>query len=160
MLAITYTPIGVVHSPFTTPRDMPLQTIAAHGVPGSIELYPDYRAGLKDLAAFSHVMLVTHLHLMTGSSLEVTPFLDDQPHGIFATRSPKRPNPIGLSLVRLLAITDCTLHIEDVDLVDGTPLLDIKPYVPAFDHRETDRIGWFAGRLNQVFVVRADDRFD
>jgi len=159
MTAITYTPIGVVHSPFATAHDMPLQTVAAHGVQGSIELYPEYRVGLKDLDGFSHLLLVTHLHLMTESAVTVVPFLDTQPHGIFATRSPKRPNPIGLSLVRLLSITDGILRIEDVDLVDGTPLLDIKPYVPAFDSRETDRIGWFWGRLDKVFTVRSDNRF-
>jgi tRNA (adenine37-N6)-methyltransferase len=159
--AITYTPIGVVHSPFTTLEGMPLQTIAAQGIPGSIELAPAFRGGLKDLEAFSHLILLTHLHHMSGYSLEVTPYLDDQPHGIFATRSPRRPNPLGLSLVRLIAIEEGarTLLIEDVDLLDGTPLLDLKPYVPAFDARETDRIGWFAGRLERVHTTRADERF-
>jgi tRNA-Thr(GGU) m(6)t(6)A37 methyltransferase TsaA len=159
MDAITYTPIGVVHSPFTTLEGMPLQTIAAQGIPGSVELEPAFREGLKDLEAFSHLILLTHLHRMTGYALEVTPYLDDQPHGIFATRSPRRPNPLGLSVVRLIAIEEGRLLIEDVDLLDGTPLLDLKPYVPAFDARETERIGWFAGRVERVHTTRADERF-
>jgi tRNA-Thr(GGU) m(6)t(6)A37 methyltransferase TsaA len=159
MDAITYTPIGIVRSPFTALAGMPLQTIAAEGVRGAVELEPTFREGLKDLEGFSHVILLTHLHQMAGFALEVTPYLDDQPHGIFATRSPRRPNPLGLSVVRLIAIEGCTLLIEDVDVLDGTPLLDLKPYVPAFDARATDRIGWFAGRLDQVHTTRADKRF-
>lgn len=159
MDAITYTPIGVVRSPFTMLEGMPLQSVAAQGIPGFIELEPAFRAGLKDLEAFSHLILLTHLHRMTGYALEVTPYLDDQAHGVFATRSPRRPNPLGLSVVRLIAIEDGRLLIEDVDVLDGTPLLDLKPYVPAFDARETDRIGWFAGRVDRVHTTRADDRF-
>jgi tRNA (adenine37-N6)-methyltransferase len=156
---VTYQPIGIVRSPFTTLEGMPLQTVAAQGVRGSVELEPAYAEGLKDLVAFSHLILLTHLHQMSGFSLEVTPYLDDQPHGIFATRSPRRPNPIGLSVVRLIAIHDATLVIEDVDLLDGTPVLDLKPYVPAFDARETERTGRFAGRLERVHTTRSDDRF-
>ena len=157
--AVTYTPIGIVHSPFTTLEGMPLQTVAAQGIPGSIELAPAFRGGLKDLKAFSHLILLTHLHHMSGYALEVTPYLDDQAHGIFATRSPRRPNPIGLSVVRLIAIEEDTLQIEDVDILDGTPLLDLKPYVPTFDARETKRIGWFAARIDRVHTTRADGRF-
>jgi tRNA (adenine37-N6)-methyltransferase len=124
---VTYQPIGIVRSPFTTLEGMPLQTVAAQGVRGSVEVEPAYAEGLKDLAAFSHLILLTHLHQISGYALEVTPYLDDQPHGIFATRSPRRPNPIGLSVVRLVAIHDATLAIEDVDLLDGTPVLDLKP---------------------------------
>jgi tRNA-Thr(GGU) m(6)t(6)A37 methyltransferase TsaA len=156
---VTYQPIGVVRSPFTALEGMPLQTIAAEGVRGFIEVEPAYAEGLKDLAAFSHLILLTHLHQMSGYSLEVTPYLDDLPHGIFATRSPRRPNPIGLSVVRLIAIHDTTLDIEDVDLLDGTPMLDLKPYVPAFDSRETERIGWFTGRIERVHTTRSDKRF-
>jgi tRNA-Thr(GGU) m(6)t(6)A37 methyltransferase TsaA len=156
---VAYQPIGVVRSPFTTVEGMPLQTVAAQGVRGSVALEPAYAAGLKDLAAFSHLILLTHLHQMSGYSLEVTPYLDDQPHGIFATRSPRRPNPIGLSVVRLIAVQDSSVIIEDVDLLDGTPVLDIKPYVPTFDVRETERIGWFAGRIERVHTTRSDKRF-
>jgi tRNA (adenine37-N6)-methyltransferase len=152
---VTYTPIGIVHTPFTSPVGMPVQTVAATGVAGTIELDLEWEAGLKDLASFSHLILLTHLHLVSESALEVVPFLDDRPHGVFATRSPRRPNPIGLSIVRLISISGCTLIVEDVDLVDGTPVLDIKPFVPAFDHRETERIGWFADGLNRLQSVRA-----
>jgi tRNA (adenine37-N6)-methyltransferase len=138
---------------------MPLQTVAAQGVQGAVELEPGYAEGLKDLAAFSHIILLTHLHRMSGYSLEVTPYLDDQPHGIFATRSPRRPNPLGLSIVRLITVEGCMLLIEDVDVLDGTPLLDLKPYVPTFDARETERIGWFSGRIDRVHTTRSDERF-
>jgi tRNA (adenine37-N6)-methyltransferase len=157
--AITYTPIGVVHSPFTALAGMPLQTLAAQGIRGSIELAPAFHQGVKDLEALSHLIVLAHLHRMTGYALEVTPYLDDQPHGIFATRTPRRPNPLGLSVVRLIGIEEGTLLIEDVDLLDGTPVLDIKPYVPAFDARQAERIGWFAGRLERVHTMRADERF-
>jgi tRNA-Thr(GGU) m(6)t(6)A37 methyltransferase TsaA len=160
MDTISYTPIGVIRSPFQTPAGMPVQSVAAKGVAGMIELAPTYQDGLQDLEGFSHLLLLYHFHLARRSpSLVVTPFLDDQPHGIFATRSPQRPNPIGLSLVRLIRVVGTQVYIEDVDVVDGTPLLDIKPYVPAFDVREATGIGWFAQRLDQVHHVRADQRF-
>jgi tRNA (adenine37-N6)-methyltransferase len=157
---ICYRPIGVVRSPFSTPAGMPIQTVAAAGVGGTIELDPTYADGLRDLAGFSHLILLTHLYLVQGYALDVVPFLDDQSHGIFATRSPKRPNPIGFSIVRLIRIEQSTLSIEDLDVVDGTPVLDLKPYVPTFDVRETDRIGWFADRLERLHTTRADERFE
>lgn len=156
---IVYRSIGVVHTPFTTMEGMPLQTIAAPGIQGTVELEQEFCGGLKDLEAFSHIILLTHLDRMSGFALEVTPYLDDQPHGVFATRSPRRPNPIGLSVVRLVSVDGCALHIEDVDLLDGTPVLDLKPYVPTFDVRETEQIGWFAGRIERVHTTRADERF-
>lgn len=156
---ICYTPIGLIRSPYQKPAGMPIQAVAAKGIAGSIELEPAYQAGLQDIDGFSHLILVYHLHLIRGADLTVMPFLDDQPHGIFATRSPKRPNAIGLSVVRLVRVEGCVLHIEDVDVVDGTPLLDIKPYVPTFDVRETTTIGWFQQKVDQVSQVRADRRF-
>jgi tRNA-Thr(GGU) m(6)t(6)A37 methyltransferase TsaA len=156
---VTFTPIGTIHSPFGETRGMPLQPIAASGIAGSIVLDPAYAAGLRDIEGFSHLILLYHLHRTQGYALEVTPFLDDQVHGIFATRSPKRPNAIGLSVVRLVAVDGCTLSIEDVDVLDGTPLLDIKPYVPAFDARAAERIGWLATTVARVHEVRADQRF-
>jgi tRNA-Thr(GGU) m(6)t(6)A37 methyltransferase TsaA len=138
---------------------MPIQSAAARGVPGRIELLPGLAEGTQDLDGFSHLWLIYHLHLVTGSGLTVTPFLDDRPHGVFATRSPKRPNPIGLSVVRLVRVEGSTLQLEDVDVLDGTPLLDIKPYVPDFDVREAERIGWFTGKTHRVSAVRSDDRF-
>ena len=158
MQTITYTPIGMVRSPFTTLAGMPIQTVAAKGIAATIELEPSYAAGLRDIDAFSYLLIITHLHLMQGYALEVTPFMDTQTHGVFATRSPRRPNPIGLSIVRLMRVEGATLHIEEVDLVDGTPVLDIKPYVPQLDDRVAERIGWFAANVHKVYEVRADDR--
>jgi tRNA-Thr(GGU) m(6)t(6)A37 methyltransferase TsaA len=159
MQQIHYTPIGIVRSPFTEPQDMPVQNVGASGVAGSIELLPTYADGLKDLAGFSHLILIVHFHLCQGYRLEVTPFLDTQPHGLFATRAPCRPNPVGLSLVRLVAVEGCTLQIEDVDVVDRTPLLDIKPYVPVFDSRAAERVGWLAETGEHVYTTRSDRRF-
>ncbi len=158
MASIVYQPIGIIHTPFKVAHGMPIQSVAAKGVLGSIELDPAYRAGLKDLIGFSHLILLYHLHLSQGYQLEVVPFLDDQPHGVFATRSPKRPNALGLSVVKLLGIAGNRLQIEEIDVVDGTPLLDIKPYVPEFDGRITDQIGWFSARVANVYTVRADER--
>ncbi len=158
MQTITYSPIGVVRSPFTTLAGMPIQTVAAGGIVATIELEPSYAAGLRDIGAFSYLLIISHLHMMQGYALEVTPFMDTQTHGVFATRSPRRPNPIGLSIVRLVRVEGATLHIEEVDLVDGTPVLDIKPYVPQLDDRAAERIGWFAENVHKVYEVRADDR--
>lgn len=158
MAGITFQPIGVIHTPFKTATGMPVQSVAAKGVVGSIELDPTYQAGLKDIADFSHLILLYHLHLVDEYKLEVIPFLDDQPHGVFATRSPKRPNAIGLSIVKLLNVAGNTLQIEEIDVIDGTPLLDIKPYVPEFDVRTTNQIGWFRRRVADVYTVRAGER--
>jgi tRNA-Thr(GGU) m(6)t(6)A37 methyltransferase TsaA len=153
-------PIGHVRSPFTSLAGMPLQTVAARGVTGSVELREELAPGLRDLVGFSHVWLLCDLHLVTGFELEVVPFLDDRPRSLFATRSPRRPNPIGLSLVRVLGVEGAVLHVAELDVLDGTPVLDIKPYVPLFDARETDRIGWFADAGARVFDVRSDARYD
>ena len=159
MEPVTYQPIGVIRTPFTDIEGMPVQASAAAGVPGRIELDARFAEGLRDIDGFSHLVLIYHLHRMTDQRLTVTPFLDVSPHGIFATRSPARPNPIGLSTVRLIGVAGAALEIEDVDMLDGTPLLDLKPYVPAFDDRENARIGWFGGRLDRVHEARADRRF-
>jgi tRNA (adenine37-N6)-methyltransferase len=160
MNAITFKPIGIIHSPFTEVAGVPIQPSAARGVKGTVALNPELEPGLKDLDGFSHIMLIYHFHLSTGYTLEVVPFLDDTARGVFATRAPRRPNPIGISVVRLTEVKDNILCIEDVDIVDGTPLLDVKPFVPAFDHRETDRAGWVTGKETVVPHTRADKRFD
>ncbi len=121
-------------------------------------MFPAYAAGLRDLEGFEYVILLTYMHQATSEPLEVVPFLDSVAHGVFATRSPIRPNRISLSVVRLIAIQGSTLRFEGTDMLDGTPVLDIKPYVPAFDARQTDRIGWFASKLDQLLNKRADDR--
>lgn len=126
---------------------------------GSLHVDDAYVAGLRDLDGFSHAIVLYHLHLVRGYELAVVPFLDDAPHGIFATRSPKRPNPIGISIFRIAGIDGNTVSVIDVDAVDGSPILDIKPYVPAFDAPIAKRIGWFAGRIDDVETARADGRF-
>ncbi len=138
---------------------MPIQPTGAKGVKGSVTIDPNYIDGLKDLEGFSHIFLIYHFHLSKGYSLEVKPFLDDNTHGLFATRAPKRPNPIGISVVRLLEVEGCTLKIEDVDIVDGTPLLDLKPYVPDFDVRRVERTGWLSRKADRVREAKADERF-
>jgi tRNA-Thr(GGU) m(6)t(6)A37 methyltransferase TsaA len=155
----TYTPIGTIHSPYTDIAGMPIQPSGARGVRGTIEIKSDLCEGLLDLDGFSHIILLYALHRCTGYSLTVTPFLDPSPHGIFATRSPKRPNAIGFSVVRLVGVDGCVLTIEDVDILDGTPLLDIKPYVPAFDAHTYTRHGWFEHAAKNAETVRSDDRF-
>ena len=156
---VTFRPIGIIRTPFTDTDGMPIQAVGATGVGGSIELDPAYAEGLADLDGFSHLTLLFHLHRMTSARLTVTPFMDDRPHGLFATRSPARPNPIGLSTVRLVGIEGTTLRIEDVDMLDGTPLLDIKPYVPQLDDRPNARIGWYLGRVDHVAELRSDNRY-
>ena len=138
---------------------MPIQSTGAQGVKGMVEVLAEYRAGLKDIEGFSHIILVYHFHLAEGYSLEVKPFMDEEVRGVFAMRGPARPNPIGISAVRLVTVEGCTLHIEDVDVVDGTPLLDIKPYVPDFDCRTGERVGWLSGKSRNVHQVRSDRRF-
>jgi tRNA-Thr(GGU) m(6)t(6)A37 methyltransferase TsaA len=138
-------PIGEIHTPFTDKRETPIQASRTTAT-GQVEVYPAYVAGLRDLDGFSHIILLYAFHRSDDYTLSVTPFLDDQERGLFATRYPARPNPIGLSIVRLLAIRDQVLEIEGADMLDGTPLLDIKPYVPEFDVRAEARMGWYATR--------------
>ncbi|MBP9020753.1 MAG: tRNA (N6-threonylcarbamoyladenosine(37)-N6)-methyltransferase TrmO [Syntrophobacterales bacterium] len=156
---IQYTPIGVIRSPFKQVEGMPIQPAGAKGIAGSVEIYEMFAEGLKDLEGFSHIILIYHLHRSRGFKLHVKPFLDDQLRGVFATRAPRRPNAIGISVVRLLQVDRNILKIEDVDILDGTPLLDIKPYVPAFDEREAVRTGWLSSRAGVVAGVRSDERF-
>ena len=156
---IQYHPIGTIHSPFQVPRGTPIQPRAARGVEGTVQVLPPYVEGLQDLDGFSHIILLYHLHLAGPARLKVKPFLDDQARGLFATRAPARPNPIGLSVVRLVAIEDDTLYIQDVDIVDGTPLLDIKPYVPPFDAPEVQRVGWLEHKVGGLPQARDDGRF-
>ncbi|UCH37633.1 MAG: tRNA (N6-threonylcarbamoyladenosine(37)-N6)-methyltransferase TrmO [Candidatus Bathyarchaeota archaeon] len=156
---IRYRAIGTIHSPYQETRGMPIQASAAHGVVGSVEVWPEYSAGLESLEGFSHIILLYHFHLSKPYSLRVKPYLDDQSHGVFATRAPSRPNPIGLSIVRLTNIEGNILHIHDVDIVDGTPLLDIKPYVPDFDVREVHKQGWLTKTIANLQQTIDDGRF-
>ncbi|MBA4312357.1 MAG: tRNA (N6-threonylcarbamoyladenosine(37)-N6)-methyltransferase TrmO [Chlorobiaceae bacterium] len=155
---ICFKPIGIIHSPFTEISGVPIQPLNAKGIKGTIELNPDFIEGLKDIEGFSHITLIYIFHLTSKFSLQVIPFMDDKPHGIFATRSPSRPNPIGISTVRLISVERNILHIEEVDIIDGTPLLDIKPFYPKFDNRITDKVGWLKGKGN-LDGVQSDNRF-
>ena len=155
----SYRPIGVIRSPFRDPVGMPIQPGGASGIPGTVEVFEEYRAGLADLEGFSRIILIYPFHRSAGWSLAVTPFLDDRKRGVFATRAPRRPNAIGLSIVRLVEVRGGVLAIEDVDILDGTPLLDIKPYVPAFDSFPDERSGWLSGCDGRVASARSDGRF-
>ncbi|HBI81353.1 MAG TPA: tRNA (N6-threonylcarbamoyladenosine(37)-N6)-methyltransferase TrmO [Bacteroidales bacterium] len=156
---IKYKPIGVVHSPFKKPKGTPIQPSGAKNIEGTVELFPEYTDGLKDLEDFSHIILVYHFHLSKRVSLRVRPFMDGEVHGVFAIRGPSRPNPIGISVVRLVKIEENILHIQDLDILDGTPLLDIKPYVPEFDMREVEKIGWLEKNVNKLPSTKDDGRF-
>jgi len=156
---IQYKPIGIIHSPFKEVKGTPIQPAGAKGIDGNVEVFPEYAQGLKDLEGFSHIILLYHFHLSGKPSLMVTPFMDSSPRGVFATRSPRRPNPIGLSVVRLVGIEENILHIQDIDIIDGTPLLDIKPYVPDFDIREVQRFGWLENNIHKLREAKDDGRF-
>ena len=156
---ISYTPIGVIHTPFDHPQGMPIQAAYALDVEGTVELDPAHSAGLKDLDGFSHIILLYHFHRSAGYALRVKPFLDDEERGLFSVRAPRRPNPIGLSVVELLRIEGNTLFIRGIDMLDGTPLLDIKPFVPAFDSHEAVRVGWLTDRGETGRQVQSDTRF-
>ena len=156
---IKYKPLGIIHSQFKEPKGTPIQPVAAKGIDGTVEVFPEYVEGLKDLEGFSHIILIYHFHLSKKSSLKVKPFMDNQMHGVFSTRAPSRPNSIGISVVRLYMIERNTLYIRDVDIIDGTPLLDIKPYVPEFDVRAVDKIGWLEKNVNKLSTSEDDGRF-
>ncbi|MCK4414189.1 MAG: tRNA (N6-threonylcarbamoyladenosine(37)-N6)-methyltransferase TrmO [Candidatus Eisenbacteria sp.] len=152
-------PIGVIHTPFSKLEGMPIQPAGAAGVKGTVEMLEEYHAGLKDLDGFSHIILLYHFHRSQGFTLHVVPFMDSQARGVFATRAPKRPNPIGLSVVQLDRIEDGILYVQNVDILDGTPLLDIKPYVPQFDRQTEVRTGWLDHARKTVSKRQSDGRF-
>jgi tRNA-Thr(GGU) m(6)t(6)A37 methyltransferase TsaA len=151
-------PIGVIRTPFQQPTGTPIQPSRAAGARGTVHLENALLEGLRDLHGFDRIWLIYWLHKASGAKLVVTPFLDQQQRGIFATRSPARPVPIGISAVRLLAVHADYLEVADVDIIDGTPLLDIKPYVPEFDSYPASRAGWFDA--SQIRRRLADDRFE
>jgi len=154
-----FRPIGVIHSPFVVADGTPIQPSGATGIRGTVEVDPSYADGLRDLDGFSHVILLYVFDRGSGYDLSVVPFLDTRPRGLFATRAPRRPNPIGLSVVRLERVAGRVLHVEGVDILDGTPLLDIKPYVPEFDAPAGCRTGWLEESGRSARDRRADDRF-
>ncbi len=156
---ITYTPIGVIRSPFGEPKGTPIQPPAAKGVKGTVEVFEEYSRGLEDLEGFSYIILLYDFHLVKEPKLRVRPFMDDRTHGVFSTRAPNRPNPIGISVVKLVRVEKNLLEVEDLDIVDGTPLLDIKPYVPGFDDREAPEIGWLKRNIDRLSNQKDDGRF-
>lgn len=159
MNKISYTPIGIIHSPFTELDGIPIQPSAAQGIKGHIFINEELTQGLDDLGGFSHIYLLYHLHLSNSYRLKVVPFLDDELRGVFSTRAPKRPNPIGLSVVKLNQVEMNRLEIENVDIIDGTPLLDIKPYVPDMNEVSHIRVGWLSEHLRKINSGKSDQRF-
>jgi len=150
-------PIGVIRSPFTEVAGMPIQPVFAKEAEGAAEVFPEFREGLRDIEGFERVWLVYWFHRAGEPKLIVKPFRDDRERGLFATRAPCRPNTIGLSAVRLLGVSRDGLRIAGVDVLDGTPLLDIKPYVPDYDAFPKSRSGWLDNPLRRT---TSDNRFD
>ena len=159
-MELVFKPIGILYTPFKALADMPIQPAAAKGIAGKIEIFKEFADGLVDLEGFSHLIVLYHFHMAHDVRMTVTPFLDATPHGVFATRAPTRPNPIGLSVLRLCSVQGTTIEIEDVDMLDGTPVLDIKPYVPSFDTPQEDVVvGWLGQSSTELARARSDDRF-
>lgn len=157
---IIFKPIGVVHSPYLEAEGTPIQGAFAPEPEASVEVFPEYAGGLEGLEGFSHIYLLYHFHLSKDYKLKTCPFLDDNPRGVFSIRAPNRPNPIGLSVVRLNKIENNILTVSEVDLLEGTPILDIKPYIPEFDCRPEASSGWVKGKLNENRERQfADSRF-
>ena len=154
-----FSPIGIIETPFKNRAGMPIQPSGAKGIKGRIHIAPDYEQGLTDIEGFSHLILLYHFHQSQGFDLMVTPFLDKTQRGVFATRAPRRPNPIGLSIVRLISRGKRILEIEDIDVLDQTPLLDIKPYVPGFDTKKVTSTGWLEKSQDKAKDLKSDDRF-
>lgn len=150
--------IGTIHSPFRQAKGTPIQSALAQGVEGSVKVFPEFVPGLQDLEGFERIWLLYWLDRASAAELVVKPFLDKRKRGIFATRAPCRPNPLGLSCVRLLGIEGGRLRIGDVDVLDETPLLDIKPYAPRLDCFRVRRTGWLQNQRSGALV--ADGRFE
>ncbi|VAW26364.1 tRNA (adenine(37)-N6)-methyltransferase [hydrothermal vent metagenome] len=157
---ITLKVIGKIKTPWHTLHDMPIQPIGAKAVKGIVEVYPEFADGLKEIEGFSHIILIYQLHLVTKPQLEVIPFMDTKPKGVFATRSPKRPNKIGISTVEIEKVEGNKIHILDVDMINNSPLLDIKPFFEDFDNRFDTKKGWLANKNNiNKYHFKSDDRF-
>ena len=159
MQSFTMQAIGTIYTPFYDVEGVPVQPISTASVQGRVVVEPQYADGLQDVDGFSHLILIYYLHKSKGFDLTVKPFLDDQVRGLFATRAPRRPNAIGLSVVSLVRRDANVLHVGNIDVVDGTPLLDIKPFVPAFDAPDEAAIGWLEGKIESAKTMVADGRF-
>ena len=156
---VSFSPIGIIHTPYTDISGMPIQPSGARGVRGTVGIFSEYAEGLRDIEGFSRLFLIYAFHRCPSYQLTVIPFLDTTSRGVFATRAPRRPNAIGLSVVRLIEVNGMTLTVEDVDILDGTPLLDLKPYVPAFDSYPDASSGWLERSVHGAESVRSDERF-
>lgn len=154
-----FQPIGIIRTPFKTLTEMPIQPAGGQGITGEVEIFAEYQEGLKDLDGFSHLILIYQFHASTGFKLQVVPYMDTVKRGLFSTRAPKRPNPIGLSVVQLKSIENNILKIEDIDILNETPLLDIKPYVPEFDQPANFKTGWLETAKQNVARKKSDGRF-
>ena len=159
MEKISYNPIGIIHSSYKQMKGVPIQGALSKNSSGKVEVFPEYESGLKDLEGFSHIILLYHFHLVKGYSLQSKPFLENKKRGIFAIRSPKRPNPIGFSIVKLEKMVGNVLYISEVDIIDGSLLLDIKPYVSKFDVRTDTKDGWLTKKMMEAREHRADNRY-
>ena len=155
----TIKPIGIIHSPFNSLENMPIQPRGAVDVEGCVVVDDAWVDGLRDLDGFSHIYLIYSFHNARRTELRVTPFMDKCQRGVFATRSPLRPNHIGMSIVRLVKVEGNTLIVRGIDVLDGTPLLDIKPYIEKFDAVESSCSGWMKAGDDDVCRKRSDDRF-
>ncbi len=158
-MKIELNPIGIIHTPFKTVENMPIQPSAAKDVTGTIEIFHEYADGLCDLDGFSHIYIIFHLHKVKSYKLKVIPFLDTVERGIFATRSPARPNAVGLSVAEIVSVKENIIEIRGVDMLDGSPVIDIKPFVPDFDDYGKIRIGWFEGKAGNASKILSDERF-
>jgi tRNA-Thr(GGU) m(6)t(6)A37 methyltransferase TsaA len=157
---ISFTPIGILHTPFENPEGMPIQPSGRASAPGRAEIYPEFHSALEDLDGFSHLILIYHFHRIKSWKPRVTPFMDTVERGLFSTRAPSRPNPIGISVVHLERIESGVLYLSNMDVLDGTPLLDVKPFVPAFDQpQDPVKTGWLANTPSNVEDRQSDGRF-
>ncbi len=152
-------PIGIIHSPHKSIKDIPIQPKGASEFAGYAIVDEKYIDGLQDLDGFSHIYLLYSFHMATRIEMQVTPFMDNQPKGVFATRSPLRPNHIGISIVNLIRVVGCKVFIKGIDILDGTPLLDIKPYVEKFDVVQDSVSGWLHASDEEIIKKRSDERF-
>ncbi|THB64223.1 MAG: tRNA (N6-threonylcarbamoyladenosine(37)-N6)-methyltransferase TrmO [Desulfovibrio sp.] len=158
-MSVVYEPIGVIRSSFTKLEGMPIQPVGAGESLGELQLNDEFAPGLVNLDGFSRCILIYHFHKSRGFKLKVTPFMDTVQRGLFSTRAPKRPNAVGLSIVEILSIEDNVVRIKGVDVLDNTPLLDIKPYVPRFDAWPEARCGWLETNAEKAVTISSDDRF-
>jgi len=158
MEQITFNPVGIIHTPHKKPEGTPIQPPASDAR-GTVEIFPEFSKGLKDIEGFSHLELLFYCHRAGEHKLVVEPFMDETPRGVFATRAPSRPNSIGLSVVKLVGRDENILEVAGVDMLDETPLLDIKPHVPAMEESEEIRTGWLDENIKKMTSIRDDGRF-